>query len=88
MARTIPRRIPPDFGKHDYIDRCGYCGVPYYRSELRGPDGSGLLRCPKEGDGKDATTLLRREAQNAAEWASRQGRTEANIAMAKGRKFP
>lgn len=54
--KTIGNRIPTTVSRNDYPCRCDYCGVPWYRSQLR-VDGAGKLYCPQEGDGLDAVTL-------------------------------
>lgn len=59
--RTIGNHVPRSFKSGDYPCLCDYCGVPWYRSELR-KDGAGKLYCPQEGEGLDAQTLLEIEA--------------------------
>lgn len=40
----------------DHVETCDYCGMPWFRSQLR-VDGAGLFVCPQEGRGRDAVTL-------------------------------
>lgn len=55
MARTIGRHLPGDLPRNDVKSRCDYCGVMYYRSQLR-RDRSGFLAC-EEDYGGDVVSL-------------------------------
>ena len=70
----MPRRLPECHPRGDYRARCAYCGVHWYRSEMW-VDGSGNLVCPDEGDGRDAVTLSKLNAEAAAAHAGRAGIT-------------
>lgn len=61
MPRTIGRRWPGKRPAGDYTAECAYCGTPWRRSQLR-MDGSGNLVCRLEGEGRDAVTQARDEA--------------------------
>jgi len=61
MARTVGRRRPASSPLGDFQAKCDYCGVVYYRKDLR-RDGSGKLMCPVD-DGIDALTLDRMNAE-------------------------
>lgn len=61
MARTVGRRRPSSSPLGDYQAKCHYCGVVYYRSELR-RDGAGNLMCGAD-DGIDALTLDKMNAE-------------------------
>lgn len=63
--RTIPARY---IGKPrgDYRAICAYCGSAWHRSEMY-RDAAGMLVCPQEGKGRDAVTLDRINAANAAQ---------------------
>lgn len=69
--RTIGRRWPADKPFGEFVSVCDYCGVPWYRSQLR-RDGAGLLACPDEGDGPSATEQLEANAEKAMRWAGEQ----------------
>jgi hypothetical protein len=69
MKQTIPRRLPESHPRGDHRARCAYCGVVWMRSKLR-LDGAGNLVCPDEGEGRDAVTLSRLNA-DAARQASK-----------------
>lgn len=66
--RTVSRHRSSRSPFGDYQSQCHYCGVQYYRSELR-RDGSGNLMCTP-CDGIDASTL---DWMNAAMTPSRMG---------------
>lgn len=66
MTRTIGRRYPKNAPLGDYETVCDYCGACYYRSQLNGPDGKGLLYCDDEGHGRDEATLNRINAESMA----------------------
>jgi len=61
IGRHMPR--PPCMG--DFVVSCDYCGVNYYRRDLR-RDGSGLLACDKDFGG-DQFTLDQENADGADE---------------------
>jgi hypothetical protein len=65
VSRTIGRHW--DRPRGDRAARCDYCGAYWHRSELV-EDGAGLLRCPDEGNGLDATTLMNENARGASEY--------------------
>lgn len=50
---------------------CDHCGARWDRRELV-RDASGLLRCPQEGDGRDAVTLTEANVAAAEAWADRK----------------
>ncbi len=54
--RTIGRHFPRESPKNDFETLCGYCGVAYYRSQLR-RDRAELLACKECGEGRDVVTL-------------------------------
>lgn len=58
--QTIGKKWHGDPG--DYTAMCDLCGVYWPRSKLW-KDAAGSLRCPDEGDGRDAVTLSRLEAR-------------------------
>jgi hypothetical protein len=62
MARTISRNRPPSQPRNDTESLCGYCGVVYYRSQLR-RDRAGLLACARDYGG-DIVTLSEANAQD------------------------
>ena len=61
---TVRRKLRANRRWGDVQRLCDYCGVAYYLSDLT-LDGSGNLRCPKEGNGKDSVTLSRGNAEGA-----------------------
>lgn len=62
---TIGRKRPKRSPRGDVTSMCDICGIAYLRSELV-RDGAGKLKCKDEGSGRDAVTLSRLTAQNAA----------------------
>lgn len=66
--RTVGRRIR---GGERSRATCDYCGTRFDRRDLV-RDASGLLRCPQEGDGRDAVTLNEANVAAAEEWADRK----------------
>ena len=58
---TLGKRWPTKHLNGDYADFCGYCGAKYPRSKLV-MDGSGVLRCPKEGRGLSRLELDNKNA--------------------------
>lgn len=65
MARTISLHFPRDLPQNDVESFCGYCGVVYYRSQLR-RDRAGILACAKDYGG-DVVTLGEAQAAAAAD---------------------
>lgn len=66
--RTVGRRIKN--GQRS-VALCDYCGARFDRRDLV-RDASGLLRCPQEGDGRDAVTLNEANVAAAEAWADRK----------------
>jgi len=63
--RTMSRRYSPTPGPPgERRDFCAYCGMKWYRSQMR-RDASGQLACPDDQPGRDAVTLDRINSQNA-----------------------
>lgn len=60
--RTISRHKPSQLPRNDTLSQCSYCGVSWYRSQLR-RDRTGNLACPRDYGG-DIVTLS--EANAAA----------------------
>lgn len=67
MPRTIGKHRPRDLPPGDFECICDYCGVVWYRSQLRRDD-SGFLFCPDEGDGLDAVALNMANAASQTTW--------------------
>lgn len=65
MARTIGKHLPGDLPRDPYETLCDYCGVPYYRSQLR-RDRAGFLACDEDYGG-DVVTLSEANAAAAME---------------------
>ena len=65
---TVRRKLRASRRWGDVQRLCDYCGVAYYRSQLR-MDASGNLRCPKEGNGKDSVTLSKGNAEGAKQFS-------------------
>lgn len=80
MARTIGTHLPGDLPRDPITSMCAYCGVPYYRHELR-RDRAGLLAC-EEDFGGDVVTLSEGNAM-----ASKQFTGPKNIRDG-GHKYP
>lgn len=66
--RTISYRRSHRSPPGDTVKLCSYCGVAYYRSQLR-CDASGNLACPEDQRGRDSVTL---NEGNAAALANRR----------------
>ena len=73
--QTIGRRVRPGLPRGDFHCHCDICGVLWYRSQLR-RDGAGRLVCPDEGDGLDAVTLSRLDAEALRRYSDRRPRTK------------
>lgn len=66
--RTIGRKHPANAPRGDHQAMCSYCGVQWYRSQLR-RDMEGNLVCPDEGDGASRMELSEANAAGAkASW--------------------
>lgn len=65
MSRTITKHRPQSSPRGDVCGLCSYCGVEWYRSQLR-RDRSGNLACPDEGDGLDVVALSEGNAEAAS----------------------
>jgi hypothetical protein len=66
--RTSGRRIRKDERARA---TCDFCGARFDLRDLT-RDASGLLRCPQEGDGRDAVTLNEANVAAAEAWADRK----------------
>lgn len=64
--RTVSRHRDPSSPHGDVLRLCSYCGVLYYRSQLR-RDAAGLLACPDELPGLDSVTLSEGNAELASQ---------------------
>lgn len=69
--RTIGKHHP-DGRVSNYTALCAYCGVRYYRSELK-KDMSGNLVCPDEGNGRSMLALDTMVAAQSAWRGNQQG---------------
>lgn len=78
MSKTIGTKLPPGFRAGDYPCYCDYCGVPWYRSQMR-IDRGGKLYCPDEGNGLDAVALTERDAADEAAAVERELATPAQL---------
>jgi len=79
--RTIPHKYP---GKEPFRDTqalCGYCGVQWYRSQLRGPDRSGHLSCRdcRDYEGRDVVSLNEKNNAKARRHRAPQSRRVGNV---------
>ena len=61
--RTISHHRPTNAPKNDTRSRCDYCGVTFYRSQLR-RDRAGMLACERDFGG-DVVTLSEANALDA-----------------------
>lgn len=68
MSRTITHKRSHRSPPGDTVRLCSYCGIAWYRSQLR-RDASGNLACPDDQKGRDVVTL---NEGNAAALANRQ----------------
>lgn len=62
---TMPRKYPLPAPGGERRVFCDYCGIKWYRSEMK-RDASGRLACPDDQSGRDAVTLDRANARAAA----------------------
>lgn len=63
--RTMTRRYSPTPGPPgERRAMCAYCGIFWYRSQMR-RDASGQLACPDDQQGRDQVTLNRLNSQGA-----------------------
>jgi len=69
----IPRRYPSPAPPGEYQTECAYCGITWYRSELR-RDAAGMLVCPDDIEGRPAALLDRLNHQAVAEAVAAQAR--------------
>jgi hypothetical protein len=56
MSQTIGRKRSHRSPPGDTKRLCDYCGIAWYRSQLR-RDAAGLLACPDDQRGRDVVTL-------------------------------
>lgn len=68
--RTIGKHRPQGSPEGDYEAKCDYCGVHWYRSDLR-RDGAGNLVCPDHDHGEDVVTLDRMVAEDGRNYRQR-----------------
>jgi hypothetical protein len=54
--QTVGRHLPSSLPRGETVAECDYCGVRWFRSQLR-RDRSGKLTCPDEGSGLDQVSL-------------------------------
>jgi hypothetical protein len=69
----IPRKYPFPAPAGEYQTECAYCGITWYRSELR-RDEAGQLVCPDDIEGRSAAALDRLNQQAVAEAVAAQAR--------------
>lgn len=62
----IPRQYNFPAPRGEYQTECAYCGITWYRSDLR-RDESGLLACPDDQEGRCTAELDRLNAEAAAQ---------------------
>jgi hypothetical protein len=71
--KTIGRHFPQTGRRGDFECMCDYCGVYWYRSQLR-LDAAGFLACPDDQKGRDVVTLARENASSASAMPLIRGR--------------